>query len=69
MRNSGGPPPAPVGGYSPATAAAAAMPAILAGSKPVKNRFATFQGTSNIGPSPYWCALYIFVSIYSVFCA
>lgn len=41
VRNSGGPPPAPGGGYSPATATAAAMPAKLAGSRPVRNRLRT----------------------------
>jgi hypothetical protein len=34
VKNSGGPEPAPGGGYSPATAAAAAIPAILVGSRP-----------------------------------
>lgn len=52
VRKSGGPPAAPGGGYSPATAAAAAIPAKLAGSKPVTNKFCTNQKTSNPSSIP-----------------
>lgn len=51
VRNSGGPPPAPGGGYSPATATAAAMPAKLAGSRPVRNRLRTALRGDRIRPA------------------
>lgn len=50
VRNSGGPPPAPGGGYSPVTATAAAIPAKLAGSKPVRNRLRVLFREDRIRP-------------------
>lgn len=51
VRNSGGPPPAPGGGYSPVTATAAAIPAKLAGSKPVRNRLRVLFREDRIRPA------------------